>query len=269
MLLIGLLISALNSPVYVSVPVQDAKVVDEFLGRLDQVLAGLARQDRLSGTPFFAIDQDYYQIPLRGSAARSYGFQAGPIKWRFFWARIGDGLYVASQPWILEELAAMKTGEAAPPGAARDVVGHGLVRIRPQNWSRVLPNYQLGWAENNRHACLHNLGPLSGLARAFQPATAGKSADAVHAGLVKLGERFCGAHFFCPDGGQYQLAPDGKSVTCSLHGSALTPRQQSAPAASSELGRLLRDFADLTLTLTFLEDGLHAVVTIQRQPPKR
>jgi hypothetical protein len=264
-LLIGLLIASLNSPVYVSVPVQDAQIVDAFLVRLDQFLAGVVRQDRLGGTGLFAVDQDYYQIRLGESAARSYGFQLGPVKWRFFWARIGDGLYVASQPFILEDLAALKADDAGKPAGAREVVGHGLVRIRPQNWSRVLPSYQLGWAENNRAACLHNVGPLSSLARAFAPATAGKPAERMHAGLVTLGARFYDTHFFCPDGGQYQLSSDGKSVTCTLHGSAAAPRQAATPAAESELGRLLRDFTDMTLTLTFLEDGLHAVATIDRR----
>ena len=34
-LMIGLLISALNSPVYISIPVQDPQIVDAFLTRLD------------------------------------------------------------------------------------------------------------------------------------------------------------------------------------------------------------------------------------------
>ncbi|MCY2989735.1 MAG: DUF1559 domain-containing protein [Planctomycetota bacterium] len=268
MLMAGVFISALNSPVYVSVPVQDAKLVDEFLVRLDGFLARVAHRRFGNQAELFGVEQDYYQLSSGDPLTRSYGVRFGPIKWRFFWARIGNGLYVASQPYILEDLAALQAGPAAKPDAARDVVGHGLVRIRPQHWQQVLTGYQLGWAENNREACLNNVGPLSSLARAWPPTTADKTADEIHAALVKLGERFCDAHCFCPDGGQYQLSTDGKSVTCTLHGTALAPRQQSAPAANSELGRLLRNFADMTLTLTFLKDGLHAVATIDRQPRK-
>jgi hypothetical protein len=160
-LLIGLLVSALNSPVYVSVPVQDAKVVDDFLTQLDSFLAVVARQTEPGRIPFFRIDQDFYQLQLAGTMARGYGFQVGPVKWRFFWARIGDGLYVASKPFILEDLAALETGDAAARNAANPDVAHALVRMRPQHWDRVLSGYRLGWAENNSH-----------VARTVKPTTA-------------------------------------------------------------------------------------------------
>jgi hypothetical protein len=258
---VGVLIASLNSPIYISVPVKDSAVVDEFLVRLDRLLAPLATADRQRVAGPITVDQDYYQMPVGDSIARSYGFRIGPVKWRFFWARIGNGLYVASQPFVLDELA---QAPAADPVDGRDLSGHGLVRVRPNNWQRVLPSYQLGWAENNREACLHNIGPLSSLVRAFAPAAAGKSAEQVHSGLIALGERYYDAHFFCPDGGQYQLAADGTSVECTLHGSTMAPRQTDQPAAKSEVGRLMRTFTDMTLTLTFLEDGLHAVVNIAR-----
>jgi hypothetical protein len=61
------------------------------------------------------------------------------------------------------------------------------------------------------------------------------------------------------------VSPDGRQVTCSVHGSAAAPRQFAAPAKNSPMGRLMQDFGGLTAELTFLEDGLHAVVTIQRK----
>ncbi len=269
-LMIGLLISALNSPVYISIPVQDPQIVDDFLTRLDGFLAALARQTEPGGEPFFRIDQDFYHLQLGKTTARGYGFQVGPVKWRFFWARIGNGLYVASKPFILEDLAALQAGDAAAqpaaaPKAAGQDVAHALVRMRPQHWDRVLSSYQLGWAENNREACLQNLGPLSGLTRAYASVAQGPSVEQRHAALIAAGERYLDTHFFCPDGGRYAWSDDGKHVTCSVHGSASEPRQPAAPSPGSDLGRLLSDFSDMKLTLTFLEDGLHAVVTISRK----
>ena len=198
------------------------------------------------------------------------GLHGGPVKWRFFWARIGNGLYVASKPFILEDLAALQAGEATAQNAAAQTaasqdVAHALVRMRPQHWDRVLSSYQLGWAENNREACLQNLGPLSGLTRAYASAAQGQSVEQRHAALIAAGERYLDTHFFCPDGGQYAWSDDGKHVACSVHGSASEPRQPTAPSPGSDLGRLLSDFSDMKLTLTFLEDGLHAVVTISHK----
>ena len=42
--IVTFLVASLNSPVYVSVQVQDAKVVDKFIDQLDAGLARLARQ---------------------------------------------------------------------------------------------------------------------------------------------------------------------------------------------------------------------------------
>ena len=65
------------------------------------------------------------------------------------------------------------------------------------------------------------------------------------------------------------LTPGGRAMTCSVHGTALAPRQGSAPAQDQSLGKLLSSFAGLEATLTFLEDGLHAVVTIDRGATER
>jgi hypothetical protein len=91
------------------------------------------------------------------------------------------------------------------------------------------------------------------------------STEQRHAALIAAAERYFDTHFFCPDGGQYAWSDDGKQVTCSVHGSASNPRQPAAPSPASDLGRLLSEFSDMTLTLTFLEDGLHAVVNIARK----
>src|SRR5258708_9324388 len=144
-----------------------------------------------------------------------------------------------------------------------------MVRMRPKNWNQVLPDYRLGWAENNREACLENLGPLTSVSRAFvatnQPKGAALAGEDLGREVHRAADKMHTVHFFCPEGGYYVVAPDGKTVLCSAHGSALNPRQPTAPADSSSLGKLLRDFTGMTTTLTFLEDGLHAVVVIERK----
>jgi hypothetical protein len=256
---IAFLVASLNAPVYVSLPVRDAQVVDSFLDRLDPLLAGLARERAFEG--FLSIDQDFYHFPLdRDHKIRAYSLAFGPIRWRLFWGRIGDGLYLASKPFILDDLLAQQAqgGRKTDPGPA----AHALVRMRPENWDRVLTDFRLGWAENNRSACLQNLGPLASALRSQGGAA---QAGAVDRKTVQVAERLYDVSFFCPEGGHYEVTPDGRAVTCSVHGSALAPRQPAAPAAESRLGRMLHDFGGLTATLTFLQDGLHAVVLVERK----
>lgn len=264
MLLIGVVVAMLQSPIYISVPVRDAKVVDDFLGRLDQQLAAVARASESNAGGFFSFGQDFYRLQQANIPIHAYAFQLGPIKWRVFWARIGNGLYIASKPFILEDIAALNSNAPERPDTNGERAGHAMVRMRAANWNRVISSYKLGWAENNRAACLHNLGPLSSLARAVVPAAARKPGADLPAEIGDLGGTIYDTHFYCPDGGHYVFAPDG-SVACSVHGFALAPRQPDAPSAASDPGRLLASFSDVTLLLTFREEGLHAVVTIERK----
>src|SRR5262249_48601638 len=66
-LLLGFVGTSLQSPVYLSVPVRDAKVVDDFLGRLDKVLARLAqvKAGAALGLGALEVDQDFYRARLK------------------------------------------------------------------------------------------------------------------------------------------------------------------------------------------------------------
>jgi hypothetical protein len=257
------LVASLNAPVYVSVPVQDAKIVDTFLDRLDKVLAVLAQQREPVFGPI-QIEQDYYKSKLKtGATVRAYGFRFGPVKWRFFWGRIGGGLYLASKPMILEELAALEAQPREKGNPDIEATAHALVRLRPRNWNQVLADYRLGWAENNRQACLGNLGPLSSVGRAVRAEN--KVQGALDKQTLRLAEQFYAVHFFCPEGGRYELSADGKTCSCSVHGTAYAPRQEMAPSEATGPSKVLQTFGGLTASLTFLEDGLHAVVVLERK----
>jgi hypothetical protein len=271
-LLISFLVASLNAPVYAAIPVQDGALVDGFLDRLDRHLAVMARQ-RERG--FLSLNFDFYTLRSKADARqryRCYSLRFGPVKWRLFWARLGSGLYIASQPFILDDLAKAETARAKAPAPAGPAdhgpVAHAMVRVRPQRWKEVLPAFRLGWAETNREACLNNLSPLTSVARAF---TGGLGRiDDVERGQLSAharhyAERLYTEHFFCPEGGEYILTPDGKAVVCSVHGSLAAPRQAEQPAGKSNLGQLLDRFAGMTVALTFLKDGLHAVVTVERR----
>jgi hypothetical protein len=256
------LMASLNAPIYVSMPVQDAKVVDQFLERLDKSLTAEARKNQNVGG-WFQFDQDFYSAKLQGGwKMRSYGFKLGPVKWRFCWARVGDGFYVASKALILEDLAAAHAarGDDKPEAEAP---AHVMAKLRPANWDRVLKDCRLGWSENNREACLRNLGPMSSVARALR---AQKPGDGdLGKELQQTADRLYAVHFFCPDGGKYVPSADGRSCSCSVHGSAEDQRQLLAPNEAAGPSKVLQHFGGLGATLTFLEDGLHAVVVVDRK----
>jgi hypothetical protein len=270
-LVIGLALTSLNSPVYLSFPVQDERVVDDFLNRVDVLVAAATRQQQRGD--WFSFQPDYYKSTLSNNqTVRAFGIRFGPAKVRFFTARIGKGLYVASKPFILEDLAAQQTEAARAKEAAagdKEEVGHAMARIRAQQWNEVLPDYSLGWAENDREACLNNLGPLAGVSRALAARAPGQLASLdpaeINKTVLDYASKLYAVHLFCPEGGTYTSSPDGKSVSCSIHGNALAPRQPSAPSENSASGKVMRNLSGMTATLTFLPEGLRAVVVINRK----
>lgn len=268
MIWISMLVSSLNSPVYVSVPVQDAEIVDEFLEALDPLLAARARQPERGW--FFEVDTDFYSLPGAESASpvRTFALSFGPLKWRFFWARIGDGLYIATKKFVLDDIAAANAarqdGEPGEPGPA----AHAMIRIRPEHWQKVLPDFQLGWAENSRIACLNNLGMLTGVARAHAAETSASKGDPQRPAEQILAEArtLYGVDFLSPGGGEYQLADDGRTMRHTIYGSQLHPQQPEQPDPDSDTAQALGALGGVTVSLTFLEDGLHAVLQIDRKP---
>src|SRR5262249_46308794 len=164
-----------TAPVYLVVPVQDSKVVDQFLDALDTALAAMVRQKEGGG--FGGYEDDFYTYKLNGNhKVRAYGLPVGPAKSRFFLSRVGKGLYLTSRPFILKDLLALEAERDRPGGRAvpsdQGPRGHAMVRLRPQHWAKVLDDYRLAWAENNREACLKNLPPIAHVGRALAAETA-------------------------------------------------------------------------------------------------
>jgi hypothetical protein len=274
LILYGSLVHLLNTPFYLAIPVQDASIVDDFLNRLDAFWATAARNRTkfpLKYEFFKFHSQQDPKIIFRGNA-----LQFGPIKGRLFSARIGDVFYLTSKPHaLLEDLvtAHRRAQNSAKVGgnakmSANSPNAQARIQMHAENWDQVLADYRLGWADNNRDACLNNLGPLSSVARAFTaPLTKmdDKELDAICHRSCKYAAHLHGHQFFCPEGGTYRLAPDGKTMTCSVHGSILEPRQPIAPSEQSTLGSLMRHFKGMTTALDLTADGLHAVMSIERK----
>jgi hypothetical protein len=236
--------------------------VDDFLAQLD---AGLARRvpgwrGDLLGIPFKA---EFYHVRKNTPAGvRALTVQAGAIRYRIFWARIGDGLYIANLPDILDELQRVTAQRSSAASSDRGPVAQAMVRLRPGHASLALPGWRLGWEEANRAACHRNLGMLSAAARAFSyaPPVLGTALDhETRERLVrKYATRLYGCEFACPDGGHYRLAEDGRSFSCDVHGSAANPQQPLQPVNGSRMEQV----TDATATLLVTPDVLRVVFTM-------
>jgi hypothetical protein len=253
-------IAGLLHPVYVSVPVRNRGIVDNFLDRLDRFLAAEARVHRRDW--FIEYASDFYKLNSAVNPKEKFrvaGLRFGPIKVRLFWARIGDGLYLATQPFILEDLVTLEKPRTAPEAGP---TAHALFRIRAGHWNDILPADRLGWAESNREACLQNIGPQTSVLRALS--TGETSHDRPE--VARVAGQVLDIQFYCPEGGHYDVTPDGRAMRCSVHGSPADSYQFDRPAESSEVARLMRSLNQFTASITFERDGLFARLEIDRKP---
>ncbi|MFL5329322.1 MAG: hypothetical protein ACJ8C4_10440 [Gemmataceae bacterium] len=248
--MVSLLASSLTHPACLTIPVKDAKVVDEFLNEFDKVISEKLLRDM---TRFF--QPEFYKISGRPQPVRCIAFKVFGFTLRLCWGRIGDSLCIVNHPSVLDDISsAATTKEAAGPPA------HAMLRIRPENWNAVLPVYRLGWAEGQRNACQSNQMRIANVARGWPELV--KNGEVTPELLQKVSQLY-GVRPYCPDLGQYKL--NGQECSCPIHGGWRDPKQPAAPAADSATAKTVNAFDGLTATLTFRENGLHAVVNIQRK----
>jgi hypothetical protein len=263
---IGLLVQFLTGPVSVAVPVRDTAAVDEFLDAVDRLVAEAPlRQagDRLGPV---GIGSDFYRVELPAPhKVRCFVVKVFGLKWRVFWGRIGNGLYLANRPFILQDVAEAEAAAAKAPAGGPAPTAHAQIRLRPENWREVLPGFRLGWAEADREACRANLSLVANVARGWDDRRPAAADAAAEPALLDRVARMYGTRPFCPEGGRYLLSADGRTCRCSVHGGDRDPRQPAAPTEASATGRLMKGFGGLTAALSFADDGLRAVVTVERK----
>jgi len=240
------------------VPVADAAIVDDFLTKLSEGLAVTARDHMEFG--FFALQRDFYEIPLSDGPVRSFVLSFGPVRWRFFYGRVGDQLIVASKVQTIEKLLAAEKdageGRATQDGGEKS---HAQLTIHREQWKAILSSMRLSWDEGARNACLDNLGPMTSAARVLGT----KDQHPEHEAIREEAASLYGGKHFCPCGGHYELDEHGQ-MTCSVHGHAGKPRQPGPHADNAASQKMLDSFREINVRLSFLEDGLHAILEIDR-----
>lgn len=252
---IGMMLASINSPVYVQLSLNDIKIADSFLEKLDDALSIVAREGFDLG--FFRLSKDFYTATEKDLKASTFVLSLGPVRWRFFYSRIGKRLCIASKLPILEDLAQR---ESMPPvNEAQASPSHARLTIHRSRWQKLLPTARLGWNESARQSCLDNLSHFEMAQRTFATAKDAATLNA-HA------ESIYGVRHFCPAGGEY-VPGQGQTCSCSIHGTAAHPVQPSFHETTGVAQKFLSSFTDARVMLTFLEDGLHAVVEIDRAKP--
>ena len=207
-----------------------AKVVDEFLQRLDPVMRDLAANLQ---TREYGVDYYTTRPPSGNCDFRCVGGWYGPLRVRYFFA--GSVTTCSSPPAATSWSNSWRQNRRLPPGSRATPPSRltpWSVCVAKMPGSLPRPTGSPGRSGTARHACGTSARwPRCCVRRLEGPLPRTRfacAADGLHA-----------AHLFCPDGGRYQLAPDGKQITCTCHGSAAAPARSRAarrrPAGSQGL----------------------------------
>lgn len=247
---IAALAASLQLPIYLACDIKNVAVVDEFLSDMHELY---------SKTGLRPFGGDHCQMEIgRERRAHVFTVSFGPVKFRLFVARIGDAVYAASQPQILDALWESSAVTSTPERSTTSA--HAIMRISPANWKQMLPGAIVSWQENARQACHSNFGFLTAFARAQCSLNGGAVSvlpgDLLAAQMSRFGRS-------CPDHGIYSFNQHDSTVECSVHGSSLDPRQ-SGHIADPEYTIPPAEIKNATATLTFLEDGLRAEIVLER-----
>jgi hypothetical protein len=217
-------LTALNLPAYLTVPVEDREAARAFLDRLR---AGIAVDAARPEGGMHSLRVEAYDSDESGIETVLVSF--GAFRIRLHWSLTDRDLIVGTRREVVE---AVRKAPRVDPGP------HNLaVVIRPDRWKKVRGDMLLGYEEAARRACLRGLSQHEGWLDGEERRVLGRMAT-------------------CPDGGVHSPREKEAGFRCSLHGSPERPWQPPAPPAANPTMRLLEKLEELTITLRFEDEGL-------------
>ncbi len=247
---VGAAALALNFPLYAAIGVSDPAAAERVLTYTTRVVAQEPPPQRGWSEPRLSLCN---VEPYRGRKIHMIELAFGPVRLRGFISIVGFEAYVTPTLSVLKriiDLAEQGAGQAEGEAAKANLA----LLIRPSAWDKVKSDFQFAWAASAKEACLSNLDELQLLFRYFRD---------TGMPVEKAAEKADGTQYFCPDGGQYQYDAQKNLVSCSLHGTAESPRQPEAIREDTAFARLINGIDQIALSLAFEAEGIRTRVQMK------
>ncbi len=174
-----------------------------------------------------------------------------------YYAMIDGGFYLALNEKMLHSLVDQM--EARKKGEARSVPVNTSLYLSPAAARESAKLLRMGLESRMNQKALENLPLWETLYRCgVIPEKSGKQEAAY---------RYLGFVPVSPDGSAYRLDASRDEVVNERHGTTRKPTLRKTLAEDAPLARLLEQLRSIRADLRFREDGIHTVVTIDRQKP--
>jgi hypothetical protein len=253
-LLIGLMASSINLPLYAVFDLKDEQMAKIFVRRILRIAQHLSARDRFSPFSSFAVEP-YSSGQYEGHQIDTVVLQFFMVKFRLHYAIASGRLIVSTKRYVLEEV--LDSLANLQPSSGLETAGNLQLNVRPQAFDKLRPVVRMGWQERMRKACLKNIEPVRVLVECY---------DATEQTLNETSMRVEGVTLRCPSGGEYRYDRDRGLVYCSAHGNNNHPRQPVEVRENEGLLDFIARMTDFSVRLTFTEDGLMTRVAFRLEP---
>lgn len=247
---LGILLSAITLPIYVTVDINQPANAD---AALDRYLTAISFSSRYRSNRFMQATEYYTFESYKGIKIRAIVVDLFVVKLRLFTAIVDNRLVVATQRQTLTNLIDQN---AQGTIAKREEKGNLLLELRPQAFDLMKQNTSIHWQEKMRETCFTNL-PSTRLLLSRLGVTEDRLAN-------ESLKRF-GFLPYCPSGGSYQFDKESGAVFCSVHGSLLSSQQPLESNGKEPFINFLESLERLSVVLRFTPEGLYTKVVIKRK----
>ncbi len=176
-----------------------------------------------------------------------------------YYAMIDGGFYLALNEKMLHSLVGQM--EARQKGEAKSVPVNTSLYLSPAAAKESGKLLRIGLESRTNQKALENLPLWYTLHRC--------GVVPEKTGMQDAAYRYLGFVPVSPDGAPYRYDASRDEVVNERHGSARKPTLQKTLADETPLARVLEQLRSVRADLRFREDGIHTVLTIDRQPKKK
>ncbi len=256
-IIIGLIISSINLPVYAVVDLKDEDLSRTFIRELLKAYPRQFAAENRNRNSEFAIE-GYSAGQYKSHTINTLVLRLLVVKFRLHYAIASGRLIVSTKRYVLEQV--LDSLDAKQAGRDERAVGNVQLNIRPRAFDKLRPIVRMGWQERMREACLKNIEPVRVLVECH---------DATEKSLNAISKKVEGVTLRCPSGGAYRHDSARDIVYCTVHGNRNHPRQPVQVKENEGLLEFINRMTDFSVRLRFTEEGLMTKVAFELEREKK
>jgi len=256
-LVVGLIASSINLPIYVVVDLKDEELAGTFIREMLKLVQRQSAAEEWSAFSGAGIEP-YSAGEYKGHAINTVALRFFVVKFRLHYAIASGRLIVSTKRYVLEKV--LDSLDKMEVGRGVGAVANVQLNIRPRAFDQLRPIMRIGWQERMRDACLKNLESVRALTECH---------GATEQTLNATSRWVEGVTVRCPSIGAYKYDSERGIVYCSVHGNRDHPRQPVEVKENEGLLDFIGRLTDLSVRLRFTEEGVMTKVAFELKPKKK